>query len=182
MTNGLWIVSKAVLDRKIWQFKVFKYLVQLYSLLKTSMITKRCYLSYIQLLWSHLEVKVATWRWRKSWASKNVLRYYKFRTSQNDRVIHFYFKIMVFRRKNKRFFTLFLSIQLPILTKTHIWAKLIVLKKSDIMEIMDTFGHAHYFHVYPRCARIHIMKIMCMTKSVIIQHNLWVIKNDVISE
>ena len=44
---------------------------------------------------------------------------------------------------------------------------------SDIMGIMDTFGHAHYFHnVYPRFAQIHIMKIMCMTKSVIIQHNL----------
>ena len=32
---------------------------------------------------------------------------------------------------------------------------------SDIMGIIDTFGHAHYFHnVYPRCAQIHIMKIM----------------------
>ena len=41
---------------------------------------------------------------------------------------------------------------------------------SDIMGIIDTFGHAHYFHnVYPRCAQIHIMKIMCMTKSVIIR-------------
>ena len=39
------------------------------------------------------------------------------------------------------------------------------------MGIMDTFFHAHYFNnVYTRFARIHIIKIMCMKKSVIIPH------------